>query len=60
MMKSADQPAELLIDIGDILNDPLACPDQRGFILQGTYYIVPLIVGENQQIIQMNLNDLGR
>ena len=60
MMKSADQPAELLIDIGDILNDPLACPDQRGFILQGTYYIAPIIVGENQQIIQMNLNDLGR
>lgn len=60
MMKSADQPAELLIDIGDILNDPLAWPDQRGFILQGTYYIAPIIVGENQQIIQMNLNDLGR
>lgn len=60
MMKPAAQPAAMLMDIGDILNDPFAWPDQRGFLFKDTYYVVPVIVGENQQVIQINLNDLEK
>ena len=48
-MKAADKEAESLMNLNDILDGPFAWPDQRGFILNDAYYIVPIVVGSISQ-----------
>lgn len=60
MMKAADKEAESLMNLNDILDGPFAWPDQRGFILNDAYYIVPIVVGSISQVVQIKLDDLEK
>lgn len=60
MTKIADKKAAFLMNLSDILDGSFAWPDQRGFLLQEIYYIVPIIVGSVSKVVQIKLDDLEK